>query len=83
MEQLNQNLFEVYPGVLQMLECKQTGRPKKKWSIAQTLIQYEGWTCSLSFDWRKVDDTYVTSNLYLEPKCRAPKESEQLPVELY
>jgi hypothetical protein len=83
MEQLNQSLFSIYPGVKQQLQSKYTGRPSKGWAIHQTLIQYEGWTCSLSFDWRRIDGELITSNLNLEPKSKAPPESEQLPVDSY
>ena len=81
MEKLNQNLFDIYPGVLQSLKSKYAGRPNLKWALHQMLIQYEGWTCSLSFDWRRIDGTYITSNLNLEPKKKAPPPEEQIPLE--
>ena len=77
-----QKLLEDYPALVEILQ-KRTEKMKEvlHWREADELIQYQGFTCKVHFNWRHARGKYFAEAVNIKAISKAPKESDQYEIE--
>lgn len=74
-------IFQEYPAILQLLKQKvEKDRDIIVWREYETLIQYDGYTCDLSFLWKHIDRMFYITQITLAKVCKAPGAHEQYDI---
>jgi hypothetical protein len=71
-------LLTLYPGLHQLLIMKvMKDRDVGVWRELKTLIQYNGWTCEVSFNWHYSKGAFSIEDVKFKAINKAPLSEEQ------
>lgn len=74
-------LLEEYPGLHDILKTKMHNTDDMThffaWRPEEHLIQYQGWTCNMEFNWRFKHEFVEIEGVKLFKVCRAPEDKDQ------